>query len=409
MRKTIWFINEYNPIPGAQWKKSRSATICELLSEKYNVIWWTASFRHETKTHMPLGEIVISDSFKIEVVKSTSYKKHVSFKRIVRDNSFGKHLKKEIQKWPIPDLIITNGNPIRFCSPEYWYVKKHNVPVIVMMDDIWPDVIEMVLKGPMKPFIHLALLPMYKKRNKFFRYSNGFVATGTHHLNDLINMPGDGKIRKNECVYNGIDVFKFRELLHNKPSDSLNLPNKKDGEIWCVYSGGFGANYDIELIAKAAEYFEKTNPNIKFFLTGTGPLKSYVEQKSKELSNFTYLGLVSFEDLVALYGLCDIGLAPYKSGESIDMPDKLFDYFAAGLAVICSLNKDAGDYLNKYQAGLIFEPKNLQSFIKSIETLLDNNTLVQAKHNSYELGPTFDVRKQMPKFVRMVDEILNNQ
>ena len=406
MKKTIWYIHEYNQIPSTTWRKSRSTIICETLSKKYNVFWWTASFDHHTKTQRPVGEIIISDSFKIVVVKTSGYKKNVSLKRFARDKSFARNMKKAVVSYQQPDLIITCGNPFRYCEPENILTKDNNIPVIVDMNDIWPDIIEMAMPRLLKPLIHLCLLPMYKKRNSFYRRANAFISTGSHHLNELISMPGDNKERMAACVYNGIDVKAFRCLLSGKVSDNLKIPDKQNNEIWCIFSGTLGSNYDIELIIKTAEYYSKNNKNVKFFITGNGPLKEYVEKKTNVLNNLRYLGIISYEDLVALYGKCDIGLAPYKVSDSIDMPDKLFDYFAAGLATICSLNRDAGYYISKFNTGEVYQANSFDSFISKIDLLMNKENLYLKKQNSFNLGEMFDVNKQMEKVDKIVDELL---
>lgn len=406
-RKTIWYIHEYNQLPGSNWRKSRSTAICEILSKEYNVIWWTASFDHHSKTQRPVGEIKISDSFKIEVIRTTGYKKNISIRRFIRDNQFTHNLKKEIKKFPAPDLIITDGNPIRFCEPENGYVMQHKTPVIVDMNDIWPDIIEMMAPRVIKPLAHIALLPIYIKRNKFYKKADAFISTGKHHLEELMRMPGDDRKRLNACVYNGIDVTYFRSLLNKQLSEDISIRAKKEGDIWCVFSGTLGSNYDVELIIQAAKHFETNNNRIRFFVTGNGPQRDSIEKAYRELRNLDYLGVVSYENLVALYGKCDIGLAPYKASDSIDMPDKLFDYFAAGLAVICSLGRDAGDYVIKQDTGLKYEAGNPSDFIKCIQALAENqNILEKKKSNSYEIGGKFDVKEQMAQLSDIVKRIL---
>ena len=53
-----------------------------------------------------------------------------------------------------------------------------------------------------------------------------------------------------------------------------------------------------------------------------------------------YLGKLKPESLSYLYNKSDVGLSIYTEISNVEMPDKFYDYTAAGLPVINSLKKE---------------------------------------------------------------------
>lgn len=60
-----------------------------------------------------------------------------------------------------------------------------------------------------------------------------------------------------------------------------------------------------------------------------------------------YLGKLKPESLSYLYNKSDVGLSIYTEISNVEMPDKFYDYTAAGLPVINSLKGEVGNIVKE--------------------------------------------------------------
>ena len=78
--------------------------------------------------------------------------------------------------------------------------------------------------------------------------------------------------------------------------------------------------------------------DVDVVIAGRGPAEERLRRAAP--SNVTFLGAVGPEELPRVYAAADAGLAPYAAGSTVAMPLKVFDYLAAGLPVVTSLDGD---------------------------------------------------------------------
>src|SRR5690606_30096685 len=112
------------------------------------------------------------------------------------------------------------------------------------------------------------------------------------------------------------------------------------GDIWAIFAGTLGNNYDIPTVLLAAKKLWELKIPMKIFIAGEGPLQKYLCKFIDEnhLDNVVFLGRLSFNELRSCYKHFDIGLAPYTKSSTVAMPVKIYDYFCAGLLVVNSLD-----------------------------------------------------------------------
>jgi glycosyltransferase involved in cell wall biosynthesis len=102
-----------------------------------------------------------------------------------------------------------------------------------------------------------------------------------------------------------------------------------------------------------------------------------------------------------------MGLSMYVKGSTVTMPIKAYNYFAAGLPIVNSLEGELSDFLVKYDAGLNFEPENVQSLVEVLQLICSNPIKLKTMaKNSYNLASLFDEKKQYTKVIKIVDKLL---
>lgn len=412
-RKTIWIIGAAGPIEGENWRDYRNNQFGKYLSiyENYNVVWWTSNFAHHFKKYRSKGwkDIRVNKHFIIRLVPSTSYKKNFGIGRLISIFSFSRNAGKRMENTKKPDVVIgssvlTKGYPV------FTYAKKHNVASIVDQGDIWPEFIELGF-GRFAKIAHFFFKPLYRARKRNYANATALMALGKNYLEFAQSVAPNGYDKPSALVYNGIDIDQFNEMAEAGVSPELaKMIDKQEGEILCVFAGTFGPSYDITAMLQCAAKFDEAGRPVKFIFAGSGPRVSEVQGEAEKHDNIIYVGALKPSELIPLYTQCDIGLCPYTSKSNVDMPDKFYDYTAAGLAVVNSLTEEVAERIKKSNIGFNYRASDSDDLYEKIEEITSNPEMMQQmKKNSKALSGEFDAKVQNKKLSDLISQILEEQ
>ena len=409
--KRIWLVYPYGNIEGEGGRDSRFTIFGKELSQNgFSICWWTANFSHIEKRFRCKGwkKISINCNFETVLIPSQSYKRNISFRRILFEKKYKNSLKKGFKKCLFkPDLIVVASTGIfNAFEPCYSFSKRNNIPMIYDIMDI--PLIENYMKENHKIIAPLAKIIMSLERRrekKFFKCIYGITALGKNQLDYAIRRAYNRPIHT-ALVYNGNDVTELRNRI-TSASGSLKI-NKDEGWIWCIYSGSLGPQYDIETIIECSRICDRNGKKIKFVIAGGGPQASILKEESKSINCLEYVGFLNHDQLADLYSMGDIGLIAIKAFSTCDMPDKFYDYCASGLAILNTLKGEVKDYIEEYELGLQYCAGNPIDLYDKIAILTKDNLIEKYKKNSYKIGDQFDVKTQVSKLTTMIKTILEN-
>lgn len=411
--ETIWLVNSYGPIEGENWRLYSFNQFGLYLSKQgYKVIWWTSNFSHHFKKYRSTGwkDINVNDNFIIRLVPTSAYNSNFSINRFRKDIIFARNAFRAFKDSDTPDLILSADNPLTMKYPTFKYANTLNIPVIYDQMDLWPEFIENSFHTIVKPLIHLLLLPIYWQRKKSYRQLAGVIALGKNYLEKAIAIEPTLQKKPSELIYNGIDVGKFRQQMVSH-CDLMEIPvKKKENEVWFIFAGTLGPSYDIDSILYCAKRLnEEKNTNIRFIIAGSGPLEFVVKDMDSVLGNLNFVGKLLPEKLIPIYRFCDVGLSTYTNSSNVDMPDKFYDYTAAGLAIINSLRGEISFHITKNNLGINYTPGNKQELYGAILSLSNKTLLNVCKVNSDLIAMNFDMNEQNKKLSGIINKVLQNK
>ena len=157
-----------------------------------------------------------------------------------------------------------------------------------------------------------------------------------------------------------------------------------------LYSGTIRVEVFLEIVVDAITLY----PDLPVCLLIAGncesdygnQLKQYCQKRLKP-TQFRFLGMVAREQLASLYAAADIGLCLYGirppacSNEIYCAPNKVYEYMAAGLPVICSKNATLLDLVKRYGWGLCVDPENSHELAIAISRLVTDAELRASMSN----------------------------
>jgi len=410
-KKKIWLIGPYGSIPSESWRSYCFGIIGTKLSEvDYEVIWWTSSFSHHFKRQRcnDWRDIDVQDGFKIRLVPTPGYKSNVGFGRIWRDLIFGFKVHVSGLRHPKPDLVIYCESPLNCGLGGYSVARRHSVPVVFYQMDLWPELFVHALPFWLRLIGNLVMSPIYLVRRHVYRRLDGIIALAKPYLEAPLTEVPALRSRKHALVYNGINVEEMRTNMNNGRAPEC-LPSKSNGELWGIFAGSLGPSYDILALIKAARTLREMDMPIKIIIAGDGPYRHQVEEAAANPSMFNlyYAGKLSPSELASVYGKCDVGFCAYTAQSNVEMPDKIYDYTAAGLAVLNSLRGEVKEVVASRNVGLQYRAGDVSEIVDRLLQLHSSpDRLAEMKRASFALGLEYDQSVQYKKVVQLVDDLI---
>lgn len=354
--KTIWYCHPYagSPQEGMSYRPYYLAKYWKKAGHHAFVI--SSSFHHllhhpkEQKDTIVQQEIEGVDYIRLK----TPIYHHNSFKRILNMLSFAwqtqKNEKKLLEITGKPDVIIaSSSHPFHYISL-YRIAKKHQIPLIFEVRDLWPSSLIELLK--LKPWHPLVILLAIIEKHAY-KYADKVISLLENAQPYMVSKG----LNPEKFIYipNGTDC---------EIQDEKNLPQaldrtihelKKQKKFLIGYAGALGVPNAMEYFIQAMGIVQKSHPHLHALLIGHGQQKTTLMDYCKEnhMHNVSFFEPIPktqvhyfLKEMDLLYlGWQDSPL--YQNGVS---PNKLFDYMLAGRPILES-GGTSDSLINKAKCG----------------------------------------------------------
>jgi glycosyltransferase involved in cell wall biosynthesis len=391
----IWLICAYGPIPGEGWRDYRYTMIGEALArEGHDVIWWTSGFSHHFKQFRskewedrPAGA-----GFLIRMVPAFGYARNISLARVWHELLFAGRVYLRSRREPRPDLIIAADPPPTIGRMAAWLARRSKCPLIFDVMDLWPELFSLALPRRLRAWAPAIFSPLYALRKGNHAQADGLIALCESYRAMMAGQILRRGAVPSAAIFNGIDVAAFRSAMTD-PSRGVDLPPLADGAVRAVYAGTLGENYDVITLIKAAEILDRDDVHIQIVVAGVGPLLPLLKNsiRERQLKSLIYVGSLLPQQLPWLYSQCDIGISAYGSASTVAMPDKVYDYMAAGLPIVNSLRGELAELLEAGNIGLPYVAGDAESLVAALRKLTyDRQLRREMAKRSLQAGNDFD-------------------
>lgn len=381
---------------------SRYRSFANILCEKYDLEVVTSTFCHLTKKQRDVDSLSLEKlPYKMTLQFEKGYKKNIGLDRILSYRQFGCNVQKYLEKRKKPDFIIVSIPSLSVADRVTKYANKNKIPVIVDIQDLWPEAFKMALSIPI--ISDLLFYPMKKQADRIYSRADKIMAVSDTYV--ARGLKCNERDRDGLSIYIGSDSKLIAEKMFG-----IDV-NKSQNEFWVGYVGALGHSYDIESVIKAIKILELQDiKNIKFIVMGDGVLKSHFEQIAKDVGvNVEFTGLLEYGKMMKTLSCCDIAVNPIIGKSVSSIINKVADYAAAGVPVINTQNSEEyRQLLEKYNAGINVENGNILAFADAIKTLYEDELLRQAmcKNAKTMFDDLFDRQRSYPKLIGEIENLL---
>ena len=414
----IWLIQRAEPTPhdnNGMQRLMRTGTLAsELCDRGHQVLWWTSTFDHYNRKHRFKKDrrVQVSKGFEIQYLRGIGYKNNVSLTRIIDNNLVAVKFKKLAYKEKIlPDLILSSIPTSELSLEATKLGKKNNIPVILDIRDLWPDVFLDVLPSYFRrvyplfsKFIERKVRLSCQNASYITGITNKFVDWGVNHAGRIRNKYDQefklGYLPPHIAKVELDRGFKFWEGIGIKQNNN---------ELIVSFIGTIGNVFDFEPIVEAAQILNKCDCNIKFIISGKGEKLGYLKNKCKNLKNIIFTGWIFNYQILSLLKISDIGIAPYMPIPSFleTISNKAAEYLFGSLPIALSVNKGPlFKLLKENNAGIFYGGSGEKLAEELLLVSKDKQILTYLKSRAFHTYENFlDGRIIYDKFINYLESL----
>lgn len=195
-----------------------------------------------------------------------------------------------------------------------------------------------------------------------FKAASALVAVSPEVADYLEKWPeAEGRTH---VVSNGVNVSRFGPLKSEmiRHTDDLTIGFVGTLKPW----------HGVQDLLNAFSQLLPRFPRLKLRIVGDGPERERLERQAREISRtaITFVGAVPPVEIPAQLERMDIGVAPYPQMEPCYFsPLKLYEYAAAGLAIVSSDIGEPGRVIEHEVNGLLCRPSDPADLARQLERL----------------------------------------
>lgn len=259
------------------------------------------------------------------------------------------------------DVIFCYGtSPILQAIPAILFAKKNQAPLILNVQDLWPESISATGR------IHSPLLMKLLSRLVRWIYKHSTIL--------LVQSEAfkDSILRLNpvaDVVYwpNSVDPLFYSGQPKEVAPSLVELFSKSAFTV--TFAGNIGAAQSIKTIVHAAQLLN-AKTTIKIIMLGDGSMREWAlqEKKKRGIDNLFLPGSFPEDQMPSIYkkSSCLLVSLTNKSIFNLTIPNKIQGYLALGRPIIGSLNGASAKIITEAEAGLIAQAENAEMLAERI-------------------------------------------
>ena len=301
------------------------------------------------------------------------------------------------------DIVIATSPQFFTAISGRWLSFFKRKPWLFEVRDLWPESI--IAVGAMKRNKAIQVFEWLEKR--LYKNADRIVVV-TDTFKEKIGARGID-INKIAVHKNGANL----EVYQPTPKDSelevsLNLKGKKV----FAYIGTHGMAHCLDFVLNSIVEFQESRPDFHFLFIGDGAerKKLLALNKKLQLTNTTFVSSVPKADVARYLSVMDVALVNLKKSDTFKtvIPSKIFEAAAMHKPILLGLQGETEGIINKFKAGVCFEPENKAAFIKSSIDIIDSENYSNYQNGCHTLANAFDRKKIAADMLFTINECIKN-
>lgn len=378
----IWTICAGEPLPvsGTRSRLMRMGMLCQALRARgHDVVWWTSSFDHSAKRQRTdrTSTLETADGTRLVLLHGRSYSRNIGIYRLINHFELASEFKRYCIHESKPDLIFCSWPTIELGYAAVRYGQSHSLPVILDVRDLWPDIYLDAVPTALRSVAEVALAPYYRMTRSAFRRASGIVGISEAYLDWGLAKAGRRRGANDALFPLGYQEPDWAKASLAEGKKSLQALGVDESRVICWFLGSFGDTYDLGPVIHGARKLQARGlMKYQFVLSGDGQGRERYERLAAGLQNVVYTGWLDSDRIASMMRMAHVAIAAYRKGAPQGLPNKIFEYMAAGLPILSSLEGECSRFLEYNVCGLPYPAGSTDGFLDALMSLTENQKLV---------------------------------
>lgn len=413
----VWVWRDCEPLPfdSNNPRLMRAGMFCAALAARgHQVRWFNSTFDHYQKhfrTQGP-GTHRLDDGVQVELVKGLGYFSNSAPRRLVHNAIVAQRFMRRAEEIAAetgqrPDVIVADLPIPDSALAAVRLAKKWQVPSVVSIRDLWPDFFLSFLSPAKamlaKPFIanlDRIVRSACREADHLIGISEGYLAWSLERA---------GRARRHGDMVIPLGYAPRKVDADSAKLASLTAKGVDFSKDLATFVGSWGRTYDLEMLLGAAEALSGER-DLQFVIAGQGEQGLMFEEAAKKLPNIVLPGWLDRDEIAALLEHSTVALAPYSVSAPQGLPNKLFEYLAAGVFQVTTLGSEAREVLDESGAGLTVPGGDPEAFAAAIVAGRTAGRVPEKrKQIKAYFAEHFDADNVYARYVEELENIVSNR
>jgi len=369
-------VGEPLPLPAARDRLLRTGLLADILRHRgHDVLWWTSTADHYRKTRFVEGtpRVVAESGVKVQFLDGPLYQRNISLARMRNHAVVSRQFARMARVEPPPDVILCSFPTIELSREAVAFGTAAGVPVVLDVRDLWPDIIVDVAPRWLRGTARLALRSAFADTAAAFSRCDAVFAVSEAYLRW-----GLQKGRRSASEHDKVYPLGYQLSPWSLADESALDERLRSGGIdprgtLVSFVGTFGRTYDLDTVILAARTLaERSASEAQFVICGAGEREQEWRRAAAGVRGLAFCGWLPAGELARLLTRSSIGLAAYAVDAPQGIPNKVIEFLAAGVPVLCSLPGESRQLLESEGCGEYYRAGDGAALADQIEALLRN-------------------------------------
>ena len=287
----IWLmhVGEDLPIDDSPRKFRYSHLADELAGRGHQVTRWAPTFHHSRKLYRRQADtdVQVAPDYQIRLVHAAGYGANASIARLKSYRALA-HRFTELAEASAPPQLILSGIPsLEWCRAAVNFAKRHDIPAVIDVRDLWPDVYLNSIPRPLRPVGRRMLGGVYRNTRHMLQ---GAAATPPSRSRISIGPSSlPSATRSKPLARFRLDFLPLMCCARssNLARDGLLRKGVDPTRVVCLFIGEFEQSYDLAAIIAAARIAHSAGHlALQFVLCGDGSKMATVQTLGRSTQRF---------------------------------------------------------------------------------------------------------------------------
>ncbi|MGE0845992.1 MAG: glycosyltransferase [Flavobacteriaceae bacterium] len=322
-------------------------------------IWWASSFSHQEKRHLDLSNApaTCGDGVELAFMHGRAYRANVSVSRLLNHREEAADFLRQAARRPRPDLIFCAYPTIDLAAASVAFGRRHAIPVVIDVRDLWPEVFLDVSPLP-RPLTRLALAPLYARARRALAGATAITAITEPFLDAALALAGRERRADDRVVplaydRHAHDAAAIGAAERFWREQGLRLDGSET--IVCTFLNLSDVPRFDTLVGALEHLPAGAAESIRVVVAGSGVKLDWLKKAASGDPRLIVPGRIGGAEISALMRHAAAGLLPYPNRRDllISYPNKVGEFFSAGLPVISTLDGTTGALLRERDCGVV--------------------------------------------------------